>query len=118
MLISRFPRDARKLRGEVDDGRQYHPTSRQLRRPWRGGGLTAALRPSPLECVSKSVSLLRHLRRHFDAESLLILYVVQVVTLKMSSGGDMTPNMGTTINKIACATNGRKLNSAFHTLFK
>ncbi|MPC47279.1 hypothetical protein E2C01_041021 [Portunus trituberculatus] len=36
----------------------------------------------------------------------------------MRLGGDMRPNMGTTINKIACATNGRKLNSASHTLFK
>ncbi|MPC13563.1 (E3-independent) E2 ubiquitin-conjugating enzyme [Portunus trituberculatus] len=36
----------------------------------------------------------------------------------MSFGGDMSPNMGTTINKIACATNGRKLNNASHTLFK
>ncbi|MPC17411.1 hypothetical protein E2C01_010267 [Portunus trituberculatus] len=35
----------------------------------------------------------------------------------MSLGGDMGPNMGTTINKIACATNGRKLNSASHTPF-
>ncbi|MPC81644.1 hypothetical protein E2C01_076272 [Portunus trituberculatus] len=26
--------------------------------------------------------------------------------------------MGTTINRIACATNGRKMNSASHTLFK
>ncbi|MPC93244.1 hypothetical protein E2C01_088367 [Portunus trituberculatus] len=26
--------------------------------------------------------------------------------------------MGTTINKIACVTNGRKLNSASYTLFK
>ncbi|MPC82802.1 hypothetical protein E2C01_077486 [Portunus trituberculatus] len=38
-----------------------------------------------------------------------------VVTLKMSLVGDMGPNMGTTI-KIACATNGRKLNSAPYTL--
>ncbi|MPC82836.1 hypothetical protein E2C01_077522 [Portunus trituberculatus] len=30
----------------------------------------------------------------------------------------MGPNMGTTTNKIACATNGRKLNSASHTLVK
>ncbi|MPD05406.1 hypothetical protein E2C01_101146 [Portunus trituberculatus] len=37
---------------------------------------------------------------------------------KMSFGGDMGPNMGTTINKIACATNERNLNSASHTLFK
>ncbi|MPC38992.1 hypothetical protein E2C01_032511 [Portunus trituberculatus] len=29
----------------------------------------------------------------------------------MHLGGDMGPNMGTTINKIAGATNGRKLNS-------
>ncbi|MPC54891.1 hypothetical protein E2C01_048820 [Portunus trituberculatus] len=36
----------------------------------------------------------------------------------MSFGGDMGPNMGTTMNKFACATNGRKLNSAFHMLFK
>ncbi|MPC58211.1 hypothetical protein E2C01_052207 [Portunus trituberculatus] len=36
----------------------------------------------------------------------------------MSLGGDMGPNMGNTINKIACTTNGRKLNSASHTLFK
>ncbi|MPC64805.1 hypothetical protein E2C01_058925 [Portunus trituberculatus] len=33
-------------------------------------------------------------------------------------GGDMDLNMGTTINKIACATNGWKLNSGSHTLFK
>ncbi|MPC30133.1 hypothetical protein E2C01_023392 [Portunus trituberculatus] len=32
----------------------------------------------------------------------------------MRLGGDMAPNMGTTICKIACATNGRKLNSASH----
>ncbi|MPD05767.1 hypothetical protein E2C01_101531 [Portunus trituberculatus] len=36
----------------------------------------------------------------------------------MSFGGDMGPNIGTTINKIVCATNGRKLNSTSHTLFK
>ncbi|MPC50198.1 hypothetical protein E2C01_044020 [Portunus trituberculatus] len=30
----------------------------------------------------------------------------------------MSPNMGTSKNKIACANNGQKLNSAFHTLFK
>ncbi|MPC99191.1 hypothetical protein E2C01_094590 [Portunus trituberculatus] len=36
----------------------------------------------------------------------------------MSFGGDMGPNMGTNINKIACAINGRKFNSASHTLFK
>ncbi|MPD01319.1 hypothetical protein E2C01_096838 [Portunus trituberculatus] len=36
----------------------------------------------------------------------------------MSFGDDMAPKMGTTINKIACATNGRKLKSASHTLFK
>ncbi|MPC18744.1 hypothetical protein E2C01_011639 [Portunus trituberculatus] len=36
----------------------------------------------------------------------------------MTLGGDMVPNMGTTINKIACSTNGRKLNSASYTLFK
>ncbi|MPC28898.1 hypothetical protein E2C01_022111 [Portunus trituberculatus] len=35
----------------------------------------------------------------------------------MNFGGDMGSNMGTTINKIACATNGRKMNSASHTLF-
>ncbi|MPD05414.1 hypothetical protein E2C01_101154 [Portunus trituberculatus] len=40
-----------------------------------------------------------------------------VVTPKMRLGGDMDPNMGTTINNIACATNGRKLNSASH-IFK
>ncbi|MPC34954.1 hypothetical protein E2C01_028359 [Portunus trituberculatus] len=28
--------------------------------------------------------------------------------------GDMGPNMGTTINKIACAFNERKLNNASH----
>ncbi|MPC10493.1 hypothetical protein E2C01_003130 [Portunus trituberculatus] len=45
--------------------------------------------------------------------------VVSVVTPKMSFGGDKDPNtMHTTINKTACATNGRKLNSASHTLFK
>ncbi|MPC18984.1 hypothetical protein E2C01_011885 [Portunus trituberculatus] len=38
-----------------------------------------------------------------------------VVTPKMSFGGDMGPNMGTTVNKIACASNGRKPS---HTLFK
>ncbi|MPC39239.1 hypothetical protein E2C01_032769 [Portunus trituberculatus] len=32
----------------------------------------------------------------------------------MCLGGDMDPNMGTPINKIACATDGRKLNSASH----
>ncbi|MPC60910.1 hypothetical protein E2C01_054970 [Portunus trituberculatus] len=32
----------------------------------------------------------------------------------MHLGGDMSPNMGTTINKIACATNGQKLNNASH----
>ncbi|MPC41064.1 hypothetical protein E2C01_034645 [Portunus trituberculatus] len=32
----------------------------------------------------------------------------------MRFGGDMGPNMGTTINKIACATNRRKLNSVSH----
>ncbi|MPD03290.1 hypothetical protein E2C01_098919 [Portunus trituberculatus] len=32
----------------------------------------------------------------------------------MRLGGDMVPNMGTTINKIDCATNGQKLNSASH----
>ncbi|MPC65759.1 hypothetical protein E2C01_059895 [Portunus trituberculatus] len=42
----------------------------------------------------------------------------QVVTPKMSLGGDMGPNMGTNINKIACATNGQKLNSTSYTLFK
>ncbi|MPC37189.1 hypothetical protein E2C01_030663 [Portunus trituberculatus] len=36
----------------------------------------------------------------------------KVVTPKMRLDGDMGPNMGTTINKIACVTNGRKLNSA------
>ncbi|MPC46137.1 hypothetical protein E2C01_039846 [Portunus trituberculatus] len=41
-----------------------------------------------------------------------------VVTPKMILGGDMGPDMGTTINKIACATNERKLNSASYTLFK
>ncbi|MPC23723.1 hypothetical protein E2C01_016784 [Portunus trituberculatus] len=34
----------------------------------------------------------------------------------MRLGGDMDPNMGTTINKTACATNGWKLNSASNTL--
>ncbi|MPC82226.1 hypothetical protein E2C01_076876 [Portunus trituberculatus] len=38
----------------------------------------------------------------------------RVVTQKMRLGGDMSPNMGTTINKIACAPNGGKLNSASH----
>ncbi|MPC31174.1 Serine/threonine-protein kinase PAK 1 [Portunus trituberculatus] len=42
----------------------------------------------------------------------------QVVTPKMSIRGDMGPNMDTTINKIASATNGRKLNSASYILFK
>ncbi|MPC40217.1 hypothetical protein E2C01_033772 [Portunus trituberculatus] len=32
----------------------------------------------------------------------------------MRLGCDMSPNMGTTINKIACVTNRRKLNSASH----
>ncbi|MPC53939.1 hypothetical protein E2C01_047842 [Portunus trituberculatus] len=32
----------------------------------------------------------------------------------MRWGGDMAPNMGNTINKIACATNRWKLNSATH----
>ncbi|MPC10855.1 hypothetical protein E2C01_003499 [Portunus trituberculatus] len=32
-----------------------------------------------------------------------------VVTPKMHLGGDMGNNMGTTITKISCATNGRKL---------
>ncbi|MPC98446.1 hypothetical protein E2C01_093817 [Portunus trituberculatus] len=36
----------------------------------------------------------------------------QVVTPEMRLGGDMGPNMPTTINEIACVTNGRKLNSA------
>ncbi|MPC92701.1 hypothetical protein E2C01_087806 [Portunus trituberculatus] len=36
----------------------------------------------------------------------------------MGLGGDVGPNMGTTINEIACATNGWKLNSASYTLFK
>ncbi|MPC39144.1 hypothetical protein E2C01_032666 [Portunus trituberculatus] len=36
----------------------------------------------------------------------------------MNLGGDKGPNMGTTINKIACATNGLKLNSASYILFK
>ncbi|MPC26045.1 hypothetical protein E2C01_019174 [Portunus trituberculatus] len=40
-----------------------------------------------------------------------------MVTPKMSFGGDVDLNMGTTINKTACATNGQKLNSASHTLF-
>ncbi|MPC79029.1 hypothetical protein E2C01_073540 [Portunus trituberculatus] len=35
----------------------------------------------------------------------------------MRLGGDMGPNMGTTINKIACATNWRKLNSTSYILF-
>ncbi|MPC72806.1 hypothetical protein E2C01_067120 [Portunus trituberculatus] len=35
-----------------------------------------------------------------------------VATPKMRLGGDMGPNMDTTINKIACATDGRKMNSA------
>ncbi|MPC66829.1 hypothetical protein E2C01_060984 [Portunus trituberculatus] len=35
----------------------------------------------------------------------------------MRLGGDMGPNMGTTINKIAYATHGRKLNSTSHTCF-
>ncbi|MPC38006.1 hypothetical protein E2C01_031504 [Portunus trituberculatus] len=35
----------------------------------------------------------------------------------MCLDGDMGPNMGTTINKITCATNGRKLNSASHTYY-
>ncbi|MPD04963.1 hypothetical protein E2C01_100678 [Portunus trituberculatus] len=39
-----------------------------------------------------------------------------VVTIKMRLGGDMGPNMDSTTNKIACATNERKLNSASHTL--
>ncbi|MPC73475.1 hypothetical protein E2C01_067805 [Portunus trituberculatus] len=41
----------------------------------------------------------------------------QIQVAQMCMGGDMGPNMGTTINKIACATNGRKLNRAFHILF-
>ncbi|MPC65270.1 hypothetical protein E2C01_059403 [Portunus trituberculatus] len=36
----------------------------------------------------------------------------------MKLAGDMGPNMGTTLYKIACATNGRKLNNASHILFK
>ncbi|MPC80937.1 hypothetical protein E2C01_075535 [Portunus trituberculatus] len=32
---------------------------------------------------------------------------------RMSFGDDMGPNMGTTINKIACATNGRKVEQRF-----
>ncbi|MPC30051.1 hypothetical protein E2C01_023304 [Portunus trituberculatus] len=36
----------------------------------------------------------------------------------MSFKGDMGPNMDTTINKIACTTNGQKLNRTSHTLFK
>ncbi|MPC56594.1 hypothetical protein E2C01_050558 [Portunus trituberculatus] len=39
-----------------------------------------------------------------------------VVTPKMRLGGDMGPNIGTTINKIACITNRLKLNSTSHTL--
>ncbi|MPC74118.1 hypothetical protein E2C01_068466 [Portunus trituberculatus] len=35
-----------------------------------------------------------------------------VGTPEMRLDGDMAPNMGTTINEVACATNGRKLNSA------
>ncbi|MPD05973.1 hypothetical protein E2C01_101748 [Portunus trituberculatus] len=42
----------------------------------------------------------------------------KVVTPKMRLGGDMGLNMGITINKIACATNGRKQDSASLTLFK
>ncbi|MPC57466.1 hypothetical protein E2C01_051446 [Portunus trituberculatus] len=34
----------------------------------------------------------------------------------MRLGGDMAHNIGTTINKIACATDGWKLNTAAHTL--
>ncbi|MPC15565.1 hypothetical protein E2C01_008361 [Portunus trituberculatus] len=30
----------------------------------------------------------------------------------MCLGGDMDPNMGSTVNKIACTTVGRELNSA------
>ncbi|MPC38230.1 hypothetical protein E2C01_031735 [Portunus trituberculatus] len=37
-----------------------------------------------------------------------VTYYDTQVTLKMHLGGDMGPNMGTTINKIACATNGQK----------
>ncbi|MPC89873.1 hypothetical protein E2C01_084835 [Portunus trituberculatus] len=37
-------------------------------------------------------------------------------TPKMRLRGDMGPNMGTTINKVACAANGGKLNNASHTL--
>ncbi|MPC35263.1 hypothetical protein E2C01_028682 [Portunus trituberculatus] len=36
----------------------------------------------------------------------------------MRLGGEMGPNMGTTINRIACAANGWKLDSTSHILFK
>ncbi|MPC23385.1 hypothetical protein E2C01_016430 [Portunus trituberculatus] len=36
----------------------------------------------------------------------------------MHLGGDMGPNLGTTINKIACTANRWKLNSGSHILFK
>ncbi|MPC88277.1 hypothetical protein E2C01_083177 [Portunus trituberculatus] len=39
------------------------------------------------------------------------------VTPKMRLDGDIGPNMSTTINEIACYTNGWKLNSACHTYF-
>ncbi|MPC27195.1 hypothetical protein E2C01_020362 [Portunus trituberculatus] len=45
--------------------------------------------------------------------------LTRVGTPKMRLGGDMGPNMDTTINKIAYATNGRKLNNASkHILLK
>ncbi|MPC41427.1 hypothetical protein E2C01_035017 [Portunus trituberculatus] len=37
---------------------------------------------------------------------------------QMRLGGDMGPNMGTTISKTACAINWRKLNSVSYILFK
>ncbi|MPC46023.1 hypothetical protein E2C01_039731 [Portunus trituberculatus] len=39
-----------------------------------------------------------------------------MVTPKIRLGGDMGPNMGITINKIACATNGWKLDNTSNTL--
>ncbi|MPC54568.1 hypothetical protein E2C01_048489 [Portunus trituberculatus] len=62
---------------EAGDVRQHHPTSRQHRHSWRGGGLKAVLQLLPRECGSKNYAKGRLLHL-LNAQGLLTLYKVRV----------------------------------------
>ncbi|MPC55977.1 hypothetical protein E2C01_049926 [Portunus trituberculatus] len=50
----------------------------------------------------------------FEGMPFVEWFKVTYMSPRMRLGGDIGPKMGTTMNKIPCATNGQKLNSASH----